>query len=139
MSEQWFQVPAELHVDPIIKFLLDERKRAAETVRRSDEALKSYVLRNASTVPEDILPTLTKLQAKSLDFIVKCYKSTGQSPTSNEIMEHMGWSANNSAVNAIKALCRKGYLHKTKGKWRSLVPLFNSKRERVTHSKKTKK
>jgi hypothetical protein len=135
-SGDWFNVPDELLTDPVVKFLAKERVRAAETVREADDTLRRYVLRNAQEVPEEMLPTLTPLQAKTLDFIVKCYKSTGQSPTSQEIADRMGWSALNSAVNAVKTLCRKGYLHKTKGKWRSLVPLFNSKRERI---KKTNK
>ena len=139
MKNEWFQVPEELHVDPVIAFLIKQRRQASDTLREADETLKNYVLRNAREVPEDLLPGLTQLQSASLDFIVSFYLQSGQSPTSSELMEYMGWKSNNSAVNCIKSLTKKGYIHNTKGRWRSLVPLFNSKRERVKQKKKTQK
>ncbi|MDB4659280.1 hypothetical protein OAE43_00965 [Akkermansiaceae bacterium] len=139
MKNEWFQVPEELQVDPVIAFLIKQRRQASDTLRDADETLKNYVLRNAREVPEDLLPGLTKLQSESLDFIVSFYLQSGQSPTSGELMKYMEWKSNNSAVNCIKSLTKKGYIHKTKGRWRSLVPLFNSKRERVKQKKKPNK
>ena len=134
--DNWFQVPDGLkEIDPVVKHLLEQRKQAAKALRDSDKLLRDYVMRNAAEAPEELLPTLSPLQSDALDFIVDCFKHTGQSPTGAEIQDHMGWNNLTSAANAVNALVRKGYVHRTKGRWRSLVPLFNSKRQRVKKKK----
>ena len=130
-----FRVPEILNSDPFIKHLLKQREQAHTSFNESNEMLKRYVLLNSSQLPEDLLPSLTKLQSRTIDFIAEKYLSSGQSPTSQEICKRLRWKSINSAVHAVNALHKKGYLHKVKGRWRSLVPLFDSHRNRISQSK----
>jgi hypothetical protein len=134
MQLAWFDVPTALMNDPTVKFLMDQRKQGMKTMQDADIALRDFVHKNLNTESADfarLLEGLTPLQAKVLDYICVQYRMNGMSPTASEVSEYMKTKSVNSAVVIIQSLCRKGYLKKHKGKWRSLVPLFNSKRQRI--------
>ena len=134
----WQDIPATLLNDKMIQFLVAQRSRAAKTIDDANECIRAYIIKNTNESPENLLSSITLLQAKVLSFIIKKYQTSGVSPTSQEIQDHMNFVSLNSAVTAVESLCKKGYLQKTKGQWRSIIPYFNSKRERVaiTESKK---
>ena len=127
----WVHVPEHMLADPSIQFLVKARSVSAETVVSANNTLKRMIAENDPGAAQAMLQSLTPTQSKVLDYIVKQYKGAGMSPTSDEIRNQMGWSSNNSAVMAINALIKKGYVQKERGKWRSVIPVFNSKRKKV--------
>lgn len=64
---------------------------------------------------------LTKRQAEILAYIVEQIETRGAPPTYREMITRFGWSANNSPRDHLRALERKGYLHRGTGP-RALTP-----------------
>ena len=128
---KWVPIPPHLLSDPTVQFLMNSRKSGLELAMDANKTLRRYVAEHDPGSAQTMLQSLTPTQAKVLDFIVKQYREAGSSPTSSEIKEKMGWSSNNSAVMSINALIKKGYIQKQRGKWRSLIPVFNSKRKKI--------
>lgn len=117
--------------DPLVQFFSKKRREAIRTIAESEEAMRTYLL-NKSKSATELLPSLTAKQAEVLDYIATAYVTEGASPTLAEIAHAMGWCSLNSAVTNINALVKKGYLMKTGGgTWRSIVPVFDSKKNRI--------
>ena len=134
-NQEWARVrPSEIDRDPVLGYLVRQRLQAKQSMEQADAAIRAYKLKASEEVPDEWLLGLTPCQSQVLDLIVDSYTQTGISPTSREIADEMGWSSGTSAVNAVNALVEKGYLHKVSKQWRSLVPLFNSSRERVANN-----
>lgn len=131
-KKDYFVVPKELiGSDPIIDFLMAQRAAAEKTIRDSNAALKSHILKKATEVPEELLTNLTSIQYEVLDMLVRYFEKWGQAPTFREISEYMEFKNTNSAVVAVNSLCAKGYVQRNKGAHRGIIPMFNAKRERV--------
>lgn len=130
--EDWYKVPASAINDPIVKHMMDERVAALDSARKTNKALHDYVLRNYEAIAQKSLPSLTKTQAQVLSYIVSEYCKNGRSPTAVEITVKFNCSSVNTAVYYINLLQRKGYVHKTKSKWRSIVPIYNAKKEKIS-------
>ena len=128
----WTVVPDRLlDSDRTLQFLVKERLQSKKSMENADIAIRDYMLKNLPVPSDDMLPGLTDGQRDVLDFIIGCYSGDGVAPTTREISISMGWKSQTSAVSAINALIRKGYLFKAAHQWRSLIPLFNTKRERI--------
>jgi len=133
-SKGWAHVrPSEVDRDPMLGYLVRQRLQAKQSMEEADAAIRAYKLRVSEEVPDKWLLGLTPCQSQVLALIVDSYLKTGVSPTSREIADEMGWASGTSAVNVISALVKKGYVHKVSKQWRSLIPLFDSSRERVAN------
>lgn len=123
--------PALAERDPTIKFLVEQRRAAYETVLEANEILK-HIMGNIDP-KKTVMPTepLTKLQSHTLDWIVSFYIDNGFSPTNRELCDGMSWPSANSGDVAIRALVKKGYLVKSSHKWRGIIPIFNSRRRKI--------
>lgn len=71
------------------------------------------------------MEALTLRQQQVLDFINDTQQQTGVIPTSREIQEHFGFSSQTAAMNHLKALERKGVIHRQPGKARAVSVLAN--------------
>src|SRR5688500_3243044 len=71
-------------------------------------------------------PPLTERQQQALDFITACLDERGYPPTLREIGEHMGIRSTNGVNDHLKALEKKGYLHREDLKSRALRPINHS-------------
>ena len=135
IKKNWFKPPVTLHANPTVIHLMAQREKALETMIEVDAALRNYTdERMLSTDSHDssaILENLTTLQAKVLDLICANTRASRLAYTVSEVAELMGARSVNSAVSVISALCKKGYMRKSKGKWRGLMPIFNSSRKKV--------
>jgi len=132
LQEAWFEVPTCLENDRTVMYFIEQRKRAYQSMIDADDALRCYVQQSIDSEEAGLLlDNLTPLQAKALEYICDHYKLHKMSPTANELSLHMEMPSINSAIVVIQSLEKKGYIRKTKGKWRSCVPMFNSKRVRI--------
>ena len=59
--------------------------------------------------PQAKLPP-TPTQARVYRFVERSIREMGYPPTLREIAKHFGWRSENSAINHIGALVRKGWL-----------------------------
>lgn len=75
------------------------------------------------------LPKLTERQQRVLDVIERRTAMMGYPPTIREIGESLGIRSTNGVNDHLKALQRKGYIHRTGNKSRSFRVLFNSRGE----------
>jgi repressor LexA len=66
---------------------------------------------------------LTKRQSLVLDFIVQSIDARGYPPTMREIGQHLGIRSTNGVNDHLKALERKGYIHREDLKSRTLRPV----------------
>jgi repressor LexA len=64
---------------------------------------------------------LTARQQEVLDFIRQQQEETGFPPSSREIQAYFGFHSQTAAMNHLRALERKGVIHRTPGKARSAV------------------
>jgi len=65
--------------------------------------------------------TLTNRQREILDFIIESTKEIGYPPSIKEIAEFFGFRSLTTASDHIKALIRKGFIHKDKGARKLIV------------------
>src|SRR5204862_3409748 len=72
---------------------------------------------------EDSKQELTDRQKAVLDFISRSIERHGYPPTLREIGEHMGIRSTNGVNDHLKALEKKGYLHREDLKSRALRPV----------------
>jgi repressor LexA len=70
---------------------------------------------------------MTERQEKILAFIQRCIEEQGYPPTIREIGEHFGIRSTNGVNDHLKALERKGYLHRGELKSRALSVLDGGK------------
>ncbi len=70
---------------------------------------------------------MTERQEKILAFIQRCIEDQGYPPTIREIGEHFGIRSTNGVNDHLKALERKGYLHRGELKSRALSVLDGGK------------
>lgn len=64
---------------------------------------------------------LTQRQQEVLAFIEKQQRNTGLPPTTREIQAHFGFHSQTAAMNHLRALEKKGVIHKSPGKARAAV------------------
>jgi repressor LexA len=76
---------------------------------------------------------LTLRQQQVLDFINDTQAQTGVIPTSREIQQHFGFSSQTAAMNHLKALERKGVIHRQPGKARAVSVLANLPRQPIAN------
>ena len=74
---------------------------------------------------DDSKEPLTDRQRQALDFIGTYIHSRGYPPTLREIGEQMGIRSTNGVNDHLKALEKKGYLHREDLKSRALRPVFS--------------
>lgn len=82
---------------------------------------------------EAVNDALTEKQAAILSFIGDRISSNGRPPSLVEIAKQMGVTSPNAAREHIIVLARKGYVHRDKGRWRSLR--ITEKTVSVRHTK----
>jgi repressor LexA len=70
---------------------------------------------------------LTERQQQLLDFLNEAQRTTGIMPTSREIQHHFGFASQTAAMDLLRALERKGAIHRQAGKARAVVLPRNSK------------
>jgi repressor LexA len=63
---------------------------------------------------------LTRKQQQVLDFILKCQRTEGATPTFQEIADQFGFRSLNSVTEHLRLLRQKGFLRSEAGKARSL-------------------
>ncbi|MGC9940891.1 MAG: transcriptional repressor LexA [Verrucomicrobiota bacterium] len=63
---------------------------------------------------------LTRKQQQILDFILKCQRTEGATPTFQEIADQFGFRSLNSVTEHLRLLRQKGFLRSEAGKARSL-------------------
>ncbi len=73
---------------------------------------------------EESASELTDRQREVLDFISESIKMSGYPPTLREIGSHFGIRSTNGVNDHLRALEKKGYLHREDLKSRALRPLF---------------
>ena len=76
---------------------------------------------------------LTARQQQVLDFINESQSQTGVIPTSREIQQHFGFGSQTAAMNHLKALERKGVIHRQPGKARAVSVLANLPRQPIAN------
>ncbi len=76
---------------------------------------------------------LTSRQKQVLDFINDAQSQTGVMPTSREIQEHFGFGSQTAAMNHLRALERKGVIHRQPGKARAVSVLANLPRQPIAN------
>ncbi len=74
---------------------------------------------------------LTTRQQQVLDFIEHAQASSGVTPTTREIQEHFGFASQTAAMNHLRALEKKGVIHRRAGKARALSVVSKYKRETI--------
>lgn len=72
------------------------------------------------------LKKLTQRQAEVLSFIVESIKQNGFAPTMVEIAHRFGFLSPNAASSHVCELERKGYLRRTRGAARAIVPTIDA-------------
>lgn len=77
------------------------------------------------------MEALTRRQKQVLDFIEKTQIRDGVMPSTREIQQHFGFSSQTAAMNHLKALERKGVIHRRPRKARALAIVSEYKRQRV--------
>lgn len=71
---------------------------------------------------------LTHRQQQVLDFIVHMQATSGVMPSTREIQEHFRFASQTAAVNHLRALERKGIIHRQPGKARAVAVLSQLRR-----------
>jgi repressor LexA len=77
------------------------------------------------------METLTDRQKAILDFIEEEQTRTGVMPSTREIQEHFGFASQTAAVNHLRALEKKGVIHRQAGKARAMAIVSTLKRDRI--------
>src|SRR5512132_3287464 len=72
---------------------------------------------------EDDRDAMTDRQKEILDFITKSIRKRGYPPTLREIGSHFGIRSTNGVNDHLRALEKKGYLHREDLKSRALRPI----------------
>jgi repressor LexA len=76
------------------------------------------------------MPALTRRQQEVLQFLQDRLENDGFMPTTREIQDHFGFASQTAAVNHLKALERRGAIHRLARKARA-VALPSSRRTKV--------
>lgn len=74
---------------------------------------------------------LTKKQAKLLRFIIDHLEQNGCAPTFKEMLAEMGVKHTMNITDHLKRLEKKGYIKRSKGTMRSILPLKNTQGQPV--------
>ena len=74
---------------------------------------------------------LTPRQQQVLEFIASAQRESGVTPSTREIQEHFGFASQTAAVNHLRALERKGVLHRHAGKARALALVSTLNRDPI--------
>lgn len=74
---------------------------------------------------------LTLRQQQVLEYIEEQRTRTGVVPTSREIQSHFGFASQTAAMNHLRALERKGVIHRQAGKARALSIVSELRRESI--------
>ena len=128
--------------DKAMTFLVDQRQTAVETIRVATASIESANIaisermKDMDADSDYELPreALTPQQAKCLDYICEFYKENRYAPTVSGICKGVGWGHRNSGNVVVNSLVLKGYIKKTAGKWRGIIPMFDSRQQRITHN-----
>jgi repressor LexA len=80
---------------------------------------------------EDDRDALTDRQREILDFITRSIAKRGYPPTLREIGSHFGIKSTNGVNDHLRALEKKGYLHREDLKSRALRPIVSSQGQMV--------
>jgi len=75
--------------------------------------------------------TLTPRQQQVLDFIDESVTQTGVVPSTREIQQHFGFASQTAAVNHLRALEKKGVIHRSAGKARAVALTSHLERETI--------
>src|SRR5436190_17581477 len=79
-----------------------------------------------TVVRDDERDLLTDRQREILDFITRSISARGYPPTLREIGSHFGIRSTNGVNDHLRALEKKGYLHREDLKSRALRPIVSS-------------
>jgi repressor LexA len=74
---------------------------------------------------------LTERQRAVLDFIRECHDREGIMPSTREIQAHFGFASQTAVVNHLRALERKGAIHRQPGKARAVALASQRGRQRI--------
>jgi len=74
---------------------------------------------------------LTERQQEVLDYLSHMLDTTGVMPSTREIQEHFGFASQTAAVNHLRALEKKGMIHRQPGKARAVAVVSQLRRERI--------
>jgi repressor LexA len=74
---------------------------------------------------------LTNRQHEVLAFIEDAMTQIGVMPSTREIQEHFGFASQTAAVNHLRALEKKGVIHRYAGKARAMALVSNLKRDTI--------
>src|ERR1700693_4954353 len=74
---------------------------------------------------------LTERQQEVLDYISHMQATAGVMPSTREIQEHFGFASQTAAVNHLRALEKKGMIHRQPGKARAVAVVSQLRRERI--------
>ena len=74
---------------------------------------------------------LTERQQEVLDYISHMQATVGVMPSTREIQEHFGFASQTAAVNHLRALEKKGMIHRQPGKARAVAVVSQLRRERI--------
>ncbi|MEP6671781.1 MAG: transcriptional repressor LexA [Chthoniobacter sp.] len=74
---------------------------------------------------------LTQRQQEVLDYISHMQATAGVMPSTREIQEHFGFASQTAAVNHLRALEKKGMIHRQPGKARAVAVVSQLRRERI--------
>lgn len=74
---------------------------------------------------------LTQRQQEVLDYITHTQATAGVMPSTREIQEHFGFASQTAAVNHLRALEKKGMIHRQPGKARAVAVVSQLRRERI--------
>ena len=66
-----------------------------------------------------------------MEFIASAQRESGVTPSTREIQEHFGFASQTAAVNHLRALERKGVLHRHAGKARALALVSTLNRDPI--------
>lgn len=72
------------------------------------------------------MDNLTSRQRQVYDFIVRAIEEDGFAPTLQEIATHLGVKGNLGVLRHLAALEKKGFLHRSAGRSRGIVPVRRS-------------
>lgn len=78
-----------------------------------------------------MIDALTLRQQQVLEYIEEQRTRTGVVPTSREIQSHFGFASQTAAMNHLRALERKGVIHRQAGKARALSIVSELRRESI--------
>lgn len=74
---------------------------------------------------------LTERQRQVLTFIATAQQESGVTPSTREIQSHFGFASQTAAVNHLRALERKGALHRHAGKARAMTLASARNRDQI--------